>query len=84
MVEWRCSWYIITMAKRRTWILSAFVADRYTISCTYMDTIESGFDDDEKFDFITLNRRHVLEGSREGEGGAIGGSDNIWGRLGVD
>ena len=37
-----------------------------------------------KIVFITLNRRRVLEGSREGEGGAIGGSDNIWGRLGVD
>ena len=37
-----------------------------------------------KFVFITLNRRHVLADSREGEGGAIGGSDSIWGRLGVN
>ena len=37
-----------------------------------------------KIVFVTLNRRHVLADSREGEGGAIGGSDSIWGRLGVD
>ena len=36
-----------------------------------------------KIVFVTLNRRHVLADSREGEGGAIGGSDSIWGTLGV-
>ena len=30
-----------------------------------------------KIVFVTLNRRHVLADSREGEGGAIGGSDSI-------